>query len=398
MNNSSNSYPDSATAQQSTYLRIKAAQVTRLLDLVSELGLAAADVTQHPQLQELELEGFEIAVHRLDLLIRELQDLASSLRLVPVGTVFKRMQRLIRDLSHQTGKPIDLIMDGADTQIDKDLVDQLYDPLMHLIRNAVDHGIESVQERTEKTKSERGRIVLSAAYQGREIHVTVADDGRGLDREAILAQARTIGLVGDDEEPDDNTVWSYIFHTGLSTAEEVSHLSGRGVGMDVVQAAVQSLRGRIMVESFYDAGTVISMCIPLTLAFLDSMVVRLQDRLYAIPVDAISKVIKPSAEQVIHSSADDSEMVRVRKTLTRICRLQRFYGEENEERPLSEQILVVVQTSKGTIGVPVDEIIGQQQVTIKPLQGQIQTIRASAGYALLGSGEVAIALDCERLI
>jgi len=398
MNSSSDSRPDSASAQQSAYLRIKAAKVTQLLDLVSELGLAAADVTQHPQLKELELEGFEIVVHRLDLLIRELQDLASSLRLVPVGTVFKRMQRLVRDLSHQTGKPLDLFLEGADTQIDKDLVDQLYDPLMHLIRNAVDHGIESAPGRAAKHKPEKGRIVLAAAYQGREIHVTVADDGRGLDREAILAQARQIGLVGDDEEPDDSTVWSYIFHTGLSTAAEVSHLSGRGVGMDVVQAVIQSVRGRIVVESFRGAGTVISLCIPLTLAFLDSMVVRLQDRLYAIPIDVINEVIKPSAEQVIRSSADGSEMVRVRKKLTPICRLQRFYEEAGEDRPLPEQILVVVQTAKGTVGVPVDDIIGQQQVTIKPLQGQVQTIRAGAGYALLGSGEVAIALDCESLI
>lgn len=386
-----------APSEQDAYLRIKAAKVTQLLDLVGELGLAAAGVTQHPQLRELELEGFEIAVHRLDLLIHELQDLASSLRLVPVGTVFKRIQRLVRDLSHQTGKPLDLVLEGQNTQIDKNLVDQLHDPLMHLVRNAVDHGIESAEERAAASKPKKGRIILAAAQQGREIHITVADDGRGLNREAILERAREIGLVGADEEPDDSTVWSYIFHSGLSTAQEVSSLSGRGVGMDVVNAAIRSLRGRIMVESFRDMGTVVSLCIPLTLAFLDSMVVRLQDRLYAIPIDVISEVIQPEAEQVIRTSANDSEVVRVRDELTPVCRLQHFYEEGGEECPLVEQVLIVVQTTRGMLGVPVDEILGQQQVTMKPLQGQIKNIRAGAGYALLGSGEVAIALDCERL-
>ncbi len=393
----SNGQPVNEGTQQSAYLRIKAARVTQLLDLVGELGLAAVEVTQHPQLKELELEGFEFAVHRLELLIRELQDLASTLRLVPVGTVFKRMQRLIRDLSRQTRKPLELVLEGVDIQIDKNLVDQLYDPLMHLIRNAVDHGIEPAGERAASGKSKRGRIVLAAAQHGREIHITVADDGCGLNRDAILARARQIGLVGADEEPDDSTIWGYIFHSGLSTAQKVSSLSGRGVGLDVVQITIQSLRGRIMVESFPGAGTVISLCIPLTLAFLDGMVVCLQGRLYVIPIDVVSEVIKPGDEQVFYSSADGSELVLVRDKLTPVCRLQRFYGEVSEKAPLVEQILVVVQTSKGMVAVPVDEVTGQQQVTMKPLLGQVKAIRAGVGYALLGSGEVAIALDCECL-
>lgn len=386
-----------APSEQDTYLRIQAAKVTQLLDLVGELGLAAAEVTQHPKLVGLELEGFEIAVHRLENLIRELQDLTSSLRLVTVGAVFQRMQRLVRDLSHQTGKPLELILEGGDTQIDKSLVDQLHDPLMHLIRNAVDHGIEPLEERIAASKPEKGRITLAAVQQGREIHIMVADDGRGLNRKAILERAREIGLVGADEEPDDSTIWHYIFHSGLSTVQEVSSLSGRGVGLDVVQATIRSLRGRIMVESRRGEGTRITLCIPLTLAFLDSMVVRLQDRLYAIPIDVISEVVKPGTEQVIHASADGSEVVRVRDELTPVCRLHRFYEEAGEERPLVEQVLVMVQTTRGMLAVPVDELVGQQQVTMKPLEGWIKEIRAGAGYALLGSGDVAIALDCERL-
>jgi two-component system chemotaxis sensor kinase CheA len=387
----------SVPSGQDMYLRIQADKVTQLLDLVGELSLAAAGVTQHPDLEGLESEGFESAVHRLENLVRELQDLASSLRLVPVGTVFKRMQRLVRDLSRQTGKPVDLVLKGGDAKVDKSLVDQLLDPLMHLIRNAVDHGIERPEERVAAGKPEKGRVTLVAAQQGREIHITVADDGRGLDRGAILARAREIGLVDADEEPDDNTVWNYIFHSGLSTAQEVSSLSGRGVGLDVVQAAIQSLRGRVMVKSLPGLGTGISLCIPLTLAFLNSIVVRLRGRLYAIPIDVVSDIIQPGAEQVTRASADNVEVVRVRDELTPVCRLQHFYKEGGEESPLAEQILVVVQTTSGMLAVPVDEIVDQQQVTMKPLQGQVRDIRASAGYALLGSGEVAIALDCERL-
>ncbi len=397
MNRSSDEQSVSASTQQDTYLRIQAARVTQLLDLVGELGLAAADVTQHPALEALELEGFEIAVHRLENLIHELQDLASSLRLVPVGTVFKRMQRLVRDLCQQTGKPIELILKGGDTKIDKSLVDQLHDPLMHLIRNAVDHGIESPKERSAVDKPEEGCVTLTAAQQGREIHIAVADDGRGLDREAILARAREVGLISADEAPDDSVIWNYIFHSGLSTAHEVSSLSGRGVGLDVVQAAIHSLQGRVVIESGPGEGTRITLCIPLTLAFLDSMVVRLQDRLYAIPIDVINEIIKPHAGQVARASADDSELIRVRDELMPVCRLQRFYEETDTEHPLVEQIVVAVQTTRGMLGVPVDEILGQQQVTMKPLQGQVQDIRAGAGYALLSSGEVAIALDCERL-
>ncbi len=385
--------------QQDTLLRVKADKVSKLLDLVAELGLLAGNVTHHPDLQGLELEGFDNAAHNLELLIHELQDLASGLRLVPVNGVFKRMQRLVRDLSKETGKPVALKTEGGDTEIDKVLVDELHDPLMHLVRNAVDHGLEPVEERLAADKPEEGRLTLSAGQQGREIRLTIADDGRGLNREKILERAREQGLLGDNEEPDDSVVWTYIFHSGLSTKAEVSNLSGRGVGMDVVQTAIQALRGRISVESQAGSGTRITLHIPLTLAFLDGMVVRAQNRLYVVPVEVVSEVFQPQAEQLTRASSDNIEMVRVRDELLPVCRLRQFYEETGAPaRPLTEQIMVAVRTSKGVLGLPVDEVIGQQQVTMKSLQGQLKDIRAGSGCALLASGEVAIALDCERLV
>ncbi len=331
------------------FLRVKSDKVSQLLDLVGELGLTAVQVTHHPELAGLELEGFDIAVHRLDLQIRELQDLASSLRLVPVGSVFRRMERLSRDLSHQTGKPIDLVIEGEDIEIDKFLVDQLYDPLVHLVRNAVDHGLESVKERLAVGKPEKGRISLSAVQHGKEIDITVADDGRGLDRATVLQQARKLGLIGPTEEPDDDTVWNYIFHSGLSTSEKVSNLSGRGVGLDVVQTSIRALSGRVIVNNKNRQGTCFTLSIPLTLAFLDGMIVRLQGRLYVIPIDVVSEVFKPESPQVTAVSVDRSEVIRVRGELLPVCRLQQFYGEDGDSISLTEQI-VVVRVGHGRCG------------------------------------------------
>lgn len=382
-----------------SFLRVKADKVSRLLDLVGEFGLAAGNVTRHPALAHLDLDGFDLAVHQLDLLIRELQDLAAGLRLVPVSDAFQRIQRLVRDLSRQTGKSLALDVTGGDTEIDKVLVDQLVDPLMHLVRNAADHGIEPVDVRRAAGKPEQGRISLSASQQGSEILILIADDGRGLDRAAILAKARTQGLLQADEEPDDQAVWRFIFHSGFSTAKEVSNLSGRGVGMDVVNTAIEALRGHIEVDSQAGQGTRISLRIPLTLAFLDSMVVRLDERFFAIPVDVVGEVFQPTSTQVKQTSINGGEMVHVRNEYVPVCRMQQFYDQECLRlTPLPEQIVIVVRTHSGVMGIAVDEIVGQQQVTMKPLQGQLANIRAGAGYALLGSGDIAIALDCQRLM
>ncbi|NJN96380.1 MAG: chemotaxis protein CheA [Anaerolineales bacterium] len=384
-----------STTQADAFLRIKAAKVSHLLDLVGELSLVAATVTHHPKLEALELDGFDIAVHNLELLIREIQDLTSGLRLVPVGSVFIRTQRQVRDLSQQTGKPVNLTMEGEDIEIDKVLLDQLSDPLMHLVRNAIDHGLESPAERLAAGKPEQGNLILAATQQGREIQLSVTDDGRGLNREKILAKARERGLIGQTEEPDEATVWRYIFHSGLSTAAEISNLSGRGVGMDVVQTTIQSLRGRITIDSQPNQGTRITLHIPLTLAFLDSMIMRSQNRLFAVSVDEVAEVAKPEAEQITRVS--DDEMVRMHDHLIPVCRLQRFYGETGMQRPLPEQVLVIVHTSQGLLGLPVDEVVGQQQITMKSLQGPLKDIRGGAGCALLASGDIAIALDCEQL-
>jgi len=388
-----------AANTQSVFLRVQADKLDRLMDLAGELSLGVSEVIYSPDLVGLELTEFEKSAHRLKMVVREIQDTAAELRKVSVGDVFRRMRRMVRELERQTEKKIELIMIGEDTEIDKVVADRLYEPLVHVLRNSADHGLESTAERVAKGKPETGRITLTAAQLGGDIQITVADDGRGLHREKILARARERGLVGLNEEPEDSNLWKVIFQPGFSTAEIVTNLSGRGVGMDVLNDTMKALRGRISVDSKAGEGTFVNLSIPLSLAFLDSLVMRIGQRLYATPVDVVSEVFRPELRQISTVSAGNgAEMIRVREELVPICRLQRFYGEDCQElQPLETLVIVVFKTSYGQIGLPVDEMYDQQQVVMKPLQGQLSSIRASIGCALLGTGEVAVVLDCEEL-
>ena len=387
---------EAASKSQDNFLRINAEKVGRLMDLVGELGLVTSEILHHPDLQGIESRDFESAAHRLQGLIRELQDESSGLRLVPVGTVFKRMQRLVRDVSKQIGKEISLVLVGEDTEVDKVVVDRLYDPLVHLVRNSADHGLEQPEERKQSGKPARGTITLAAYQQGGEVQILIKDDGKGMNREAILNRAIERGLASKGEELDDETVWNFIFDAGFSTNNEVSKLSGRGVGMDVVKTTIQDLRGRIEVQSKAGEGSTIILRIPLTLAFLDAMVIRQAGRLYAIPVDVVSEAFKVRREQLTTTAVDGSEVIKVRESLIPVMRLEDFYEEELPRYDIVGQIVVLVRTSHGEVALPIEEIVSQQQVTMKPLQGQLKKIRAGVGCAMLGSGDIAIALDCEQ--
>jgi len=384
---------------QGVFLRVQADKVDRLMDLVGELSLGVSEAIHSPDLVGLELSEFEKSAHRLRMIVREIQDTAAELRQVSVGDVFRRMRRMVRELERQTGKKIELAMVGEDAEIDKVVADRLYEPLVHVLRNSADHGLESPAERVAVGKPETGRITLTAAQLGGDIQITVADDGRGLHREKILARARERGLVGINEEPEDSSLWKVIFQPGFSTAEAVTNLSGRGVGMDVLNATMKDLRGRIAVDSKAGDGTRVNLSIPLSLAFLDSLVMRIGQRLYATPVDVVSEVFRPELGQISTVSAEHgAEMIRVREHMVPVCRLQRFYGEDCQAlQPLETLVIVVFKTSFGQIGLPVDEMYDQQQVVMKPLQGQLGSIRASLGCALLGTGEIAVVLDCEEL-
>jgi two-component system chemotaxis sensor kinase CheA len=386
--------------QADAFLRISAEKVARLMDIVGELSLSVSETINSPDLQNLELDEFEKSAHRLKMIVREIQDVSAELRQVEVGEVFRRMRRMIRELERQTNKKINLELVGEETEIDKLVADRLYEPLVHVVRNSADHGLETAETRVAAGKPEEGKIILSAAQVGGDIHITVEDDGRGLDRERILAKAKERGLYGANDEPPDAQLWQVIFQAGFSTAESVTNISGRGVGMDVLNNTIKELRGRIGIESKAGLGSKFTFSIPLTLAFLDSLVMRVGNCLYATPIDVVSEIFRPEREKIIPIAADNgSEVVKVRDVFVPICRLQKFYNESLENTVcLSQQIIIVFNTSRGLIGLPVDEIFDQQQVVMKPLPEQISKIRAGLGCALLGTGEVAIVLNCEQLI
>jgi two-component system chemotaxis sensor kinase CheA len=389
------------TAPDGGLMRVPSERIGRLMDLVAELSLSVAETVRSPDLVGLELSHFETAVHRLMMIVREVQDAATDMRLVPVDDVFKRLRRMVRELERQTGKKIEVVVSGAETQIDKMVADRLYDPLLHVLRNAADHGLEPPAERLAAGKSETGHIYLSASQIGSEVRIVVDDDGRGLNRTRILAKARERGLFGPDEEPEPSALWKIIFEPGFSTAENVSNLSGRGVGMDVLNTTMNALRGRILVDSTQGKGTRVALHIPVSLAFLDCIIMRLGAQLFAVPIEVVSEIARPGADDLPKVSAGGGrELFRLRGASVPVCRLERFFdGIDSPPRPdnAPPQVIVVFQTTAGHLAVPVDEILDRQQVVMKPLVGRLNRVRASYGCALLGTGEVALVLDCERL-
>lgn len=390
---------ENSDVQQAAFLRIPADKVSLLMDLAGELGLCVSETINCSELQGLELEQFEKSAHRLQMIVREIQEISTELRQVEIGEVFRRIRRLIRELERQTNKKINLVLIGEDVQIDKVIVDRLYEPLVHIIRNSADHGLESTARRIEIGKPDVGTITLSATQVGSDVNITIADDGAGLHRERILKRARERDLFGATEEPPDDVLWKVIFQPGFSTAEAITNLSGRGVGMDVLNNTIKELRGRISIHSETGIGAQVTLSIPLSVAFLDSLIMRVDNRLYAIPIDVVSEIFQPIDLQITHISANNhSEMVEVRETFIPICRLSEFYGEKNcDKLQAVTQTIVILTTSHGCIGLPVDEIFDQQQVVMKPLPPSLGKIRASLGCALLGTGEIATVLDCEQL-
>ena len=380
------------------FLRIDARKVSLIMDLAGELGLASSAVTHHPDLEGQELEGYSAAAHKLEMLIRELQNEVSAMRLVPVAGVFQRMKRVVRDTARRTNKKVELVLVGEETEIDKLMVDSLHDPLVHMLRNAIDHGIETPEERERVGKPPVGRIVLEASHQGGEVSVQVSDDGRGLDRERIVQRARERGLIPAGAELTEQQVLDLVFLPGFSTKEQIDELSGRGVGMDVIKTTIEGLRGRVHIRSTAGRGSGITMRVPLTLAFVEAMVVRERDRLFALPIERVFQVFKAEVGQVSRNSADGQTLVRVHDKLLPVLWLHRYYGEVGErDETLEGRIVVVVQTSQGGVALPVDTLLGNQQVMLKPLKGALAGVRAAAGCGMLRSGDVALTLDCEQL-
>jgi two-component system, chemotaxis family, sensor kinase CheA len=319
-----------------------------------------------------------------------------AMRLVPIGPLFRRMARLVRDLSRQFGKHVAMEMVGIEIELDRSIIEELSDPLMHMIRNALDHGIEDPRERERAGKPAEARLLLKAQHQAGQVVIEIADDGRGLDRGKILAKAVERGLISSVEGIPDAEAYSLIFQPGFSTAVQVTSVSGRGVGMDVVRRHIEKLRGRIEIRSTPGKGASFLIKLPLTLAIIDGLVVGVGQERYIVPLFAVREMFRPG-DDIVWTVQQRAEMALVRGTLLPVLRLHRAFRLPARSEDPRELILVVAEVEGQRFCLLVDELIGKQEVVIKSLGETFRDVPGVAGGAILGDGRVGLILDLERL-
>jgi len=379
-------------------IRVDTDKIDRLVNLIGELVITQAMLAQ--QGSTLPIEQYPALIQSLETLsqhARELQESVMAIRAQPVKSVFVRMPRLVRDLAQTLGKEARLVMTGEATEIDKTVIEQLGDPLTHMIRNAIDHGIESPEVRVAAGKPRQGTIHLSAEHRSGRIVLEISDDGRGIDRDRVLRKAQDKGLVQPGTSLSDDEIDNLVFLPGFSTAAAVSNISGRGVGMDVVKRNIQALGGRVSIASTPGAGSRFILSLPLTLAVLDGMVVAVGAESYVLPLTRIIESLRPRAKD-IHTVVGSSDVLAIRGEYAPLVYLHRIFDVSNAITDPSKGIVVMVETeSGGKVGVVVDELIGQQQVVIKSLETNYEPVEGVAGATILGSGRVALILDIAGL-
>lgn len=378
------------------FISLSVAKADRLMDLIGELVISESMVTQNPDLAGLELDNFQKSARQLRKIITEMQDTVMSIRMVPLSATFQKMNRIVRDMSKRMDKEVKLTIIGEDTEVDKNIIEHISDPLMHLVRNSIDHGIETTAERIDKGKQPIGNLVLEAKNAGSDVLIIVKDDGKGLNEEKILEKARKNNLLDKNEsEMTKKEIFNLIFLPGFSTKEAVSEYSGRGVGMDVVMKNIEKIGGAVTVESVEEFGSSMTIKIPLTLAIIDGMNVRVGDSRYTIPTSSIKEFFRPKEEEVI-KDPDDNEMIMVRGKCYPICRLKDHFAVKTNLNNLWEGVLIMVEQDERGFCIWVDELLGQQQVVVKALPSYIKNtknIKDLAGCTLLGDGNISLIID-----
>jgi two-component system, chemotaxis family, sensor kinase CheA len=351
---------------------------------------------QDPDLQHLRDGRLGRNLAQLSRITDELQRTAMSLRMVPIRSTFQKMNRLVRDLASRQGKQVELVLSGEDTELDRTIVEELNDPLVHMIRNSIDHGIEKPEVRLAKGKSAQGIIRLSAGHQGGNIVIKIQDDGSGLNRERILAKAIDQGMVNPNENLTEGAIFQLIFAPGFSTAEIVTDISGRGVGMDVVRRNIEKLRGKIEIESTPGQGSTFTIFLPLTLAIIDGLLVGVGKQRFILPTLLVRESFRPVASMIstVHSRA---EMIQVRGKLSPMLRLHEYFNVPPRSTNPTQGIIVVVGTERDQRCLLVDDLLGKQEVVIKSLGETFKQNRAIAGAAILGDGCVGLILNVDYL-
>ncbi|MBP2627284.1 MAG: CheA signal transduction histidine kinase [Firmicutes bacterium] len=380
-----------------SFISVNVSKMDMLMDLVGELVIAEAMVTQNPELHGLRLDKFYKSARQLRKITGELQDTVMSIRMVPLSATFHKMNRIVRDMVRKLDKKAELEIIGEQTEVDKNIIESISDPLMHLIRNAVDHGIEPARERIAQGKSEVGKIRLEAKSAGGDVLIMIQDDGGGLKKEKILRKALERGLIEKgDISLTDSQIYSFILQPGFSTNDIVTEFSGRGVGMDVVARNIEKVGGRISVDSIAGEGTTMSIRIPLTLAIIDGMNVKVGGANYTIPIIAIKESFRLKDQNLIKDT-DNNEMIMIRGECHPVLRLYERFQVQTAVTDLREGIMVMVEADGKGICLFADALLGQQQVVVKALPTYIKKTKGIAGCTLLGNGGVSLILDVAGL-
>ena len=384
-----------AASKEASSIRVDTNKIDAMVNLVGELVITQSMLSNVGQEVEGQIgERLQLAIDELQRNTREIQESVMSMRMLPVNMTFNRFPRVVRDLSSKLGKKVDLVIQGGNTEIDKSLIEKLVDPLTHLVRNSIDHGVESPQKRLESGKSENGTVILSAEQKGSSIIIGIIDDGAGLNKERILEKAMQNGLPVSPDMPD-SEIWQLIFQAGFSTAAEVTDVSGRGVGMDVVRRNIESIGGRIEIESSQGEGSAFYIHLPLTLAIVDGMCVSVGEQIFVIPLLNVIESFQPTKSQV--KTLGNDKVLWIRDQYWPLVSLTQLMQVDDGVTEPTKGIVVLLESSKKRYGVLVDSLVGQQQVVIKSLEQHYKKVAGIAGATIMGDGKVAMILDADSV-
>ncbi len=380
-----------------SFVKIDTNKLDELFDSVGELVIAQNYIAESEDIKAIKNEGVAKTMNHLSKITRLIQNRVMSLRMVAVNDTFEKMKRVARDASKKVNKEIALEIDGAETEIDKTMVDALSDPLIHIIRNAIDHGIEdNIEDRLALGKTEIGIITLRAFHRGGNIAIEVSDDGRGINRDKVFSKAVERGLIQEDDDLTDGQVFDLIMQAGFSTADTISDISGRGVGLDVVRTAIEKLHGRVEITSEIGSGSIFTILLPLTLAIIDGMIVKSANDTFIVPTLSVVESFIPS-KGIIHSMKHQGEFVDLRGEMIPIIRLNHLLEISTDKPNIWESTLMCVESEKSKYAILVDDLVGRQQVVIKSLGPTLSRIKELSGSAIMGSGEIALILNVEEL-
>ena len=393
---------DKPKTEKASFISVNVSKMDQLMELIGELVISESVVLQNPDLKVpgLNLNSFNKAAAQLSKISTDLQNVIMSMRMVPLTNTFQKMNRIVFDVSRKLGKDIEFEMVGEHTEVDKNIIEHISDPLMHLVRNAVDHGIETNEERIDSGKPAKGKVTMSARTEAGKVWISVEDNGKGLDREKILAKARKQGIL-DEEKPDsaytDKEVYQFITLPGFSTNEQVTEYSGRGVGMDVVVQNIQQIGGTLDIESTPGFGSIMSLKIPLTLAIIDGIVMETGNSSFVMETGVIKEFVRVREEMMIHEP-DGDEYIMIRGECFPVIRLGRWYGMSAYEESVERGVMLILEVEEKKVCLFVDKLIGEQEIVVKPIPSYIKKVKGLSGCTQLGDGSIALILDAAGFV